>query len=171
MTERSAHSPIFRWRQGFFLLALVMVVFVLNLLSQTHLASLDLPLHPAPELSKGVAERMLAFFVNWSTASLTAFRSRYNEWLRYCQGAFYCNANLPRIAGFCLIFLAVDYLACILALYWNGRKIGNCLSGCFTSACPTAPGRVVAAPGGGLVPWARVERKATVALSPQPSQG
>jgi len=73
MTERSAHSPIFfdphqrrwwRWRQGFFLIALVlailMVVFVLNVLSQPHLASLDLPaqtraLHPVPEFSKGVS--------------------------------------------------------------------------------------------------------------------
>ncbi len=56
MTEPDRHLPIFydphqrrwwRWRQGFFviavILALLMVAFVLNVLSQPRLATLHLP--------------------------------------------------------------------------------------------------------------------------------
>jgi peptidoglycan-N-acetylglucosamine deacetylase len=126
-----------RWRQGFFLiaaiLAILIVVFLLNILDRPHLAALDLPyqmraLHRVPESSKAVisiAEQrnrrlgrmiarlenlnkgksgkksqvdtsinefsalMIAFFVNWDTPSLTAFREHHDkidvlipEWLQ-----------------------------------------------------------------------------------------
>jgi cellulose synthase/poly-beta-1,6-N-acetylglucosamine synthase-like glycosyltransferase/spore germination protein YaaH/peptidoglycan/xylan/chitin deacetylase (PgdA/CDA1 family) len=116
-----------RWRQVFFLvaavLALLIIVFLLNVLARPHLASLDLPyetrvLRAIPEPAKAkasVAERrkrrlnrmiarldnltkgkkgikaqsdisisessalMVAFFVNWDTPSLTAFREQYDK--------------------------------------------------------------------------------------------
>jgi cellulose synthase/poly-beta-1,6-N-acetylglucosamine synthase-like glycosyltransferase/spore germination protein YaaH/peptidoglycan/xylan/chitin deacetylase (PgdA/CDA1 family) len=126
-----------RWRQGFFLaaavLAVLMVIFALNMIKPPRLAKLDLPsqartLHPLPQLSKpGMSpaeqhrhrlERMIArlenlnkgqsakiaqvdtsiressalmvaFFVNWDTTSLTAFREHHDkidvlvpEWLQ-----------------------------------------------------------------------------------------
>jgi cellulose synthase/poly-beta-1,6-N-acetylglucosamine synthase-like glycosyltransferase/spore germination protein YaaH/peptidoglycan/xylan/chitin deacetylase (PgdA/CDA1 family) len=126
-----------RWRQGFVfiavILAVLMVIFMLNVLSRPRLVYLSLPsqmrsLHPVPEFSKrglSLAERrerrlrrmisrlenlhkgqsarqsqvdtsihessalMMAFFVNWDTTSLTAFRNHYDkidvfvpEWLQ-----------------------------------------------------------------------------------------
>jgi cellulose synthase/poly-beta-1,6-N-acetylglucosamine synthase-like glycosyltransferase/spore germination protein YaaH/peptidoglycan/xylan/chitin deacetylase (PgdA/CDA1 family) len=116
-----------RWRQVFILmasiLALLITVFLLNVLDKPHLASLDLPyqtriLRAIPESAKAkasVAERrkrrlnrmiarlgnltkgrkgkesqsdtainessalMVAFFVNWDTPSLTAFREQYDK--------------------------------------------------------------------------------------------
>jgi cellulose synthase/poly-beta-1,6-N-acetylglucosamine synthase-like glycosyltransferase/spore germination protein YaaH/peptidoglycan/xylan/chitin deacetylase (PgdA/CDA1 family) len=126
-----------RWRQGFFLiaaiLAILIVVFLLNILNQPRLTSLDLPyqtrvLRAIPESSKtraALSEQrnrrlsrmiarlenlnkgkkgkeaqpdtainessalMVAFFVNWDTPSLTAFREQHDkidvlvpEWLQ-----------------------------------------------------------------------------------------
>jgi cellulose synthase/poly-beta-1,6-N-acetylglucosamine synthase-like glycosyltransferase/spore germination protein YaaH/peptidoglycan/xylan/chitin deacetylase (PgdA/CDA1 family) len=116
-----------RWRQGFFLiaalLALLIVIFLLNILAKPHLASLNLPyetrvLRAIPGSAKArasLAERrnrrlnrmiarlenltkgkrgkesqfdtsinessalMVAFFVNWDTPSLTAFREQYDK--------------------------------------------------------------------------------------------
>jgi len=90
---------------------------------------------------------------------------------RYYHGASYSSANLLRIAVFYVIFLAVDYLTCIVAFTLERHEEWKLLLWLFWQRMVyrqvmyyIAIKSVFAAIRGQAVSWGKVERKATVSL-------
>ncbi len=90
---------------------------------------------------------------------------------RSYHGSSYSSSNMLRLAGFYVIFLIVDYLACILAFVLERKEDWKLLIGLLWQRLMyrqimyyIAIKSVLAAIRGHAVGWVRVERKATVAL-------
>jgi cellulose synthase/poly-beta-1,6-N-acetylglucosamine synthase-like glycosyltransferase len=95
------------------------------------------------------------------------------ELQRYYHGASYSSANLLRMAIFYVIFLVVDYLTCVLAFALERKEDWKLLVWLFWQRLLYRQvmyyivlKSVFAALRGRDVPWARVERKATVPVIP-----
>lgn len=93
------------------------------------------------------------------------------ELQRYYHGTSYSTANLLKIALFYLIFLAVDYLTCLLAFVLERKEDWKLLIWLFWQRLLyrqvmyyIAIKSVFAAIRGRSVVWGKVERKATVPL-------
>ncbi len=92
---------------------------------------------------------------------------------RHYHGSSYTSANLLRIAVFYLVFLAIDFLTCVLAFVLERREDWKLLLWLFWQRLLyrqvmyyIAMKAIVAALRGGVVSWTKVERKATVAVGP-----
>ncbi len=90
---------------------------------------------------------------------------------RYYHGNSYSSSNLLRLAGYYLMFLAIDYLSCIVAFALERKEDWKLLFWLLWQRLLyrqvmyyIAIKSMLAAIRGGAVGWARVERKATVVL-------
>jgi peptidoglycan-N-acetylglucosamine deacetylase len=91
---------------------------------------------------------------------------------RYYHGSSYSSSNILRLAGFYLMFLAVDYLTCILAFALERKEDWKLLFWLVWQRLLyrqimyyIAIKSVLAAIRGHAVGWGRVERKATVVIN------
>jgi peptidoglycan-N-acetylglucosamine deacetylase len=90
---------------------------------------------------------------------------------RYYHGNSYSTSNVIRLAGYYLMFLAIDYLSCVLAFVLERKEDWKLLIWLVWQRLLyrqvmyyVAIKSILAAIRGSAVGWARVERKATVGL-------